>query len=82
MSYLRFDFSFDAPKRQDCSHRRERRSAPALQRDRMQDETLGLDRIGALSDTCCNMNLEAGLAGGASHRQAVHQERKILIDDV
>ena len=48
----------------------------------MQDETFGLDRVSALVDTRCNVNLEAGIARGARHRQAVKQEGEIFVHDV
>ena len=47
----------------------------------MQDKAFRLDCGRALVDMCCNMNLEAGFAGGSRHRQAIQQERKILVDE-
>ena len=48
----------------------------------MQDETLGLDRLRPLVHARRDMHLEARLARGARHRQAVEQERKILVGEI
>ncbi len=48
----------------------------------MQNEAFGLDSLRALAYTGCDMHLEAGLARCARHRQAVEQEREVLVRDV
>ncbi len=82
MDDVRFDFVLDAADRQNRRDCRKWRQASAAKRDRVQDEAFLRDGLCALVDVGRDMNLEAGRARRARHRQAVEQKGEILVDDV
>ncbi len=57
-------------------------SAAPGERHVMKREALGADRRRAIGDARRDMDLKAGIAGGARHRQAMRQEIPVLGDDV
>ena len=48
----------------------------------MQMKSFGLDRRAMAIDPGCDVHLEAGVAGGPRHRQAVRDEIPILGDEI
>ncbi len=82
MRYRGRDGTMHSAQRGYGLERCERRQTPARERDRMEDELLGRDRRRAVLDPCRDVNLEAGIARRARHRQPVRQKVPILGDDV
>ena len=48
----------------------------------MQRETLATDRLGRRIDVGRDVNLEAGIARGTRHGQAMRNERPVFVDEI
>jgi hypothetical protein len=82
MHQLRRHRAGDPAQRQDGGQGDDGRDAAAAERDGVQNEALGPDRLGVGADLGGDVDFEPGIARGARHRQAVRQEGPVLGDHI
>src|SRR6186713_2755698 len=82
MGQRRTNNAVNAAQSENGTKCRERSDSAARKRNGMELETLRFDRFGAIDDARRDVYFVAGIAGRASHREAVRQEIPIFRNDI
>ena len=82
MRQARLDAAVEPANVADDAPKPTRIEIAALPRQMMQLKSLRFDVRAVAVVACCNVDLEAGVARGARHRQAVRYEVPVLGDEI